>query len=124
MHELSWIYGNINKLCAREGKCQREGNTLVNPPMLHKIQGLGEISHVIPSEVRFLLVFSRGRMASECILHVASKRLLLLGTTTPALIINNVQNGPLSSREFTLARLLQFCWIRLTPRGQFLRRLK
>ena len=57
-------------------------------------------------------MLSQDRMASGCILHIASKRLLLLATTTPALFssLTMFKNGPLSSREFTLANLLQFCW--------------
>ena len=57
---------------------------------------------IVPSEAMFLLVLSRDRMASGHILHTASKRSLLLATTTLAL--------SLSSREFMLTRLLQFCW--------------
>ena len=49
-------------------------------------------------------------MASGHFLCVASKCLLLLAIMTPALSLSSImfKNGPLSSRELTLARL-QFC---------------
>ena len=69
------------------------------------------LSSLVPNEARFLLQLSQDRMASGRIFRVASKRLLLLATTTPALSLSSImfKNGPLSSRELTLTRLIQFC---------------
>ena len=57
-------------------------------------------------------MLSRDRRASGRILHIASKHSLLLASTTPAFSLSSAmfKNGPKSSREFTLVRLLQFCW--------------
>ena len=49
-----------------------------------------------------------------------SEQSVVVVATTMALSLSSLW----SSKELTLARLLQFCWTRRTPRGQFSRHLK